>query len=222
MANRNFIGVTLDGPSLHNATDAVQRQGLRAAKNAVTTSARSLELKLEAATRQVRGGDLYRAWGSKVFPERGLARQPSANVYFNGQPGSRTAGAITSIISSGNITSRDGGPIAIPLPAAGSRGKLNNLTPEQWEARTGIKLRPVETRDGRLLLVADQAALSGKRQVAVKNTDRRRARGTGDMTVPIFVVVPQVSFSPLFSVDGIVADEKSRFVAELGDGLRRI
>ncbi len=73
----------------------------------------------------------------------------------------------------GEIRGKRGQYLAIPLPAAGSRGRGRNLTPGEWERAIGITLRFVYRRGRASLLVADEAVLSGKGKVARSNTARR-------------------------------------------------
>ncbi|EBA08946.1 DUF6441 family protein [Sagittula stellata] len=93
------------------------------------------------------------------------------------------------------IGSRDGFWLAIPLEAAG-RGRFGRrMTPLDFERRTGQRLRFVYRQNRRsALLVVDDARLT-KRGQARRKGGRRRKDGvlTGAQTVPVFLLVPQVT-----------------------------
>lgn len=91
------------------------------------------------------------------------------------------------------IRSKDAFWLAIPLPAAGALPGNARMTPLQFERRTGLRLRFVYRRGRPGLLVVDEARLTGTGRVAA-NRRKRRADGilTGAMTVPVFILVPQV------------------------------
>lgn len=91
------------------------------------------------------------------------------------------------------IRSKNGFYLAIPTEAAGARGLGNKrITPGGWEQRTGMRLRFVY-RSRASLLVADDARLNA-RGLAAMNRRKVRKDGMrgGSMTVPIFILVPQV------------------------------
>lgn len=215
------LDFTIDGALLDRDADRLVRRYLTAGTTAVSRATKNLERDLEAATRAATPGKLWRAWASESFPRNGPARNPVGEVFVNG--GSRTRGALTYWTQPGSTRARGGGFIAVPLPAAGSRGRLRELTPAEWEARTGIKLRPV-FRPGRApLLVADQAVLSGRLRIARPNTARRIAAGRGSATVAIFVLLPEqrfrnaVAIGPLASrAEGQLVSEYVAAVSELG------
>ena len=92
------------------------------------------------------------------------------------------------------IRSSEGFWLTIPLPAAGKAARGKKMTPGEWERRNGARLRFVYRRGRPSLLVADTARV-GKRGVALKKRGRRRKRDgilSGEQTVPIFILVPQV------------------------------
>lgn len=215
----DFFGLALDPAKLAGERDRIVRTYLRAGTDTIADCTKWLERRLEDVTRDAVPGRLWRAWGSESYPSRGgPARNPSGVVYVNG--GVRSQGAMRFFSMPGRIIGHDGGPVAIPLPAAGSRGRDRELTPEQWEARTGIKLRPVQRPGKPLILVADDAVLSGKRQTAKANTPRRLAAGRGSATVPIFVVLPAVDFANTVAVEPLVAEAGRRipqtYLAKVG------
>ena len=85
------------------------------------------------------------------------------------------------------IRSRNGFWLAIPTPAAGKSTRGGQITPSEWERRTGLRLRFVYRRRGPSLLVAEGRLNTKGRAVA-----SRSKTGRGLTTVPVFLLVPQV------------------------------
>ena len=79
------------------------------------------------------------------------------------------------------------------------------ITPDDWERIHGLRLRFVYRRGAPSLLVADNARLS-KRGRAAANIGRRQGdaftRLSGRTTVPLFILVPQVTVRKRLDVDG--------------------
>ena len=86
------------------------------------------------------------------------------------------------------IRSKTGFWLAIPTEAAGRSFRGGRMTPRGWERRRGLRLRFVYRRRGPSLLVADKARIN-KRGQAVAS---RSKTGRGQVTAPIFLLVPQV------------------------------
>lgn len=204
--------LTIDRVELEAEADRLTRAILRAAKSTIADATKGLERELEGVTRGAVPGRLWRAWKSDVFPKgAGIARSPVGTVFVNG--GARSRGAIDYFTKPGRITPRSGRFLAVPTPAAGSRGRARDLTPEQWERRTGAKLRFVYRRGKPSLLVLDEAVLSGKKQIGRLNSARRRASGRGNTTVVIFILIPQVAFANRVAIDPIAR----RWGGSIGD-----
>ena len=96
--------------------------------------------------------------------------------------------------------------LAIPTPAAGRFGDARQkITPGAWERIHGLRLRFVYRRGSPSLLVADNARLT-KRGRAAANIGRRQGaaftRLSGRTTVPLFILVPQVTVRKRLDVDG--------------------
>ncbi len=200
-------GLQIDGASLFRVRDQQMRRALRACRNAVATVTRDLELDLERQVQAAVPGGLYRAIKSDVFPKAGkLAREPVGSIFLNG--GERTKGAFEFFTRPGRITGADA--LAIPLPAAGSQGRNRFITPKQWEARTGIKLRVVPRPGRPWLLVADEGTISPTKGTFRKFTGKRAAnyekRGfsRGQTTTPIFVLMPYVAFANRVSLQSTI------------------
>jgi hypothetical protein len=85
------------------------------------------------------------------------------------------------------IRSADGFWLAIPTPAAGKGRRGGRITPGEWEQRTGLRLRFIYRRTGPSLLIAE-ARVSKQGRAVVS----RSKTGRGLMSVPIFLLVPQV------------------------------
>ena len=86
------------------------------------------------------------------------------------------------------IRSKLGFYLAIPTEAAGKGRGGARLTPGEWERRRGMRLRFIYRRNGPSLLVAEKARIN-TRGTAVAS---RSKTGRGQVTAPIFLLVPQV------------------------------
>jgi hypothetical protein len=184
------------------------------ARAAVADVTRAAEKDLEAATRAATKGNLWRAWTSEVYPRSGQADNPAGVVYVKGRD--RTRGAIRAYTKGASITGKRGQFLAVPLPAAGRRGTGRNfkdITPRDWERRTGLKLRPVFRRGKPGLLVLDEGKV-GKTGFARGATERQRERGRGVSTVPIFILLPVVNVRQRFSIEQTVAPQRRRLESE--------
>lgn len=210
----------LDLDSLRGSEDSIRRGVFNAGARSIRTTTRNLERKLEEATRNAVPGRLWRAWASKAYPTTGGAVEPVGTIYLKG--GARTRGAIQFWTQSGSIRGKSGQYLAVPLPAAGSRGRSRDLTPGEWERRTGIRLRFVYRPGKPALLVADEATLSGKGKIARQNTAKRRATGRGNTTVPIFVLLPMVKFGNAFAIEPIVNASEGELATEFFNAIRTL
>jgi hypothetical protein len=219
------LDLILDSPQLRAEQDRVSRFMLNAGKNAVAEATKGLERELEALTREAAGGRLWRAWKSEVFPRNGIAREPVGSVFVNG--GARSRGAIEYFSRPGRIKSKSGRFLAIPTPAAGSKGRKRDLTPEEWEARTGETLRFVYRRGRPSLLVAE-GMLNGRTGTyrrwtrARSKADERRGFRRGATSVVIFVLIPQVAFANRFAVDPVIQKWGRHLVEDFGRRARMI
>ncbi|WP_188064760.1 DUF6441 family protein [Sphingobium sp. KCTC 72723] len=217
-------GFEIDTASLRRARDEGVRRVLTAGADAIRSTTRNLEQDLEALVRGAVRGKLWRALKSDVFPDRGPARNPAGTVYING--GGRTKGAFAFFTQPGRIVGKDGFYLAIPLPAAGSRGGSRNLTPGEWERRTGIRLRFVYRPGRASLLVADEGTLNGRtgtfRPITRKRTqaDERRGFTRGATTTPIFVLMPSVQFANRVALQPTINAAAGRLAAEVSKRLQ--
>lgn len=216
MANSRFADLILDAPALREAREQTIRGMLYAAKETVSIVTREYEKALEEKTQGVAQGKLYRAWASDIRPKgkRQIAREPAGFIYING--GERTRGAIEFLTRSGNVASKAGGYLAIPLPAAGNRGRARNLTPGEWERQNGQRLQFVYRGGNRpALLVAKgttNARTGSYRLITRKRTaaDDRRGFQRGEQTIPIFVLIAPFAFRGRFSIDAVLQGSGQR------------
>lgn len=179
----------VDRTALEKSKDAVIRVILLAGTHAVQENTRGLELDLEKITRMAVKGRLWRAWGSKAYPKSGPARNPEGVIFVNG--GARSQGAIKFFTESGRVKNPNGFFWAIPTEAAGSRGRARDLTPGEWERRTGVKLRFVYRPGKASLLVADNPPMG---------RGIRRSAGP----VVIFTLVPHFDKQNRFAIEPVV------------------
>lgn len=125
-----------------------------------------------------------------------LARTIRMQTYPKGQPSLNAATLVWTrapVIldahdSGALIRSKHGFWLAIPTEAAGRGRGGKRETPGEWEARTGLRLIFVYRRGQPSLLIAE-ARLSKHGRAVVS----RSKTGRGVATVPIFILVPQVS-----------------------------
>lgn len=143
------------------------------------------------------GPRLARTIRQQDFPAGEPSLRAASLVY------SRAATIVDAFDQGVTIRSQHGFFLAIPLPAAGAKGLGNTrITPGGWERRTGQRLRFVYRRRGPSLLVADDARLN-RAGLAQAKRGRRRRDGilTGAQTVPIFLLLPQVSLPRRLDLD---------------------
>lgn len=119
---------------------------------------------------------------SKTYPQNQESLRAAALVW------SKAPRILSSFEDGVLIRSKDGFWLAIPTDAAGRGAGGRRLTPGEWERRRGMRLRFVYRPRGASLLVADNARLNTKGLAAVS----RSKTGRNQVTVPIFILVPQV------------------------------
>lgn len=156
------------------------------------------ERSVTAAMREV-GMGLKRAWRgqivsaglgprlassirSQLFPRSGESLNAAALVWSKAPVivGAHDTGPL--------IRSKDGFWLAIPTEAAGRGLRGGKITPGEWERRRGMRLRLVYRRTGPSLLVADRARINTRGQAVAS----RSKTGLGQVTAPIFLLLPQV------------------------------
>ncbi len=146
------------------------------------------------------GERLARTWRSEIYPRAGTSLTAAGLVW------SKAPKLVRAFAYGALIRSRNGLFLAIPTEAAGRLGDgRKRITPGGWERRTGLRLRFVYRRGAPSLLVADNARLTSRGRAA-RNEGRRGdasfTRLAGRTTVPIFMLVPQVTLKKRLDVEG--------------------
>lgn len=102
------------------------------------------------------------------------------------------------------IRSKHGFFLAIPTPAAGRYGDgKQKMTPVLWERMHGTRLKFVYRRRAPSLLVAEnRRARTGKRGGFAKASATALRTGRGLASVPMFILVPQVTIRKRLDVNG--------------------
>lgn len=194
---------------------------LRASRAAVSETTKELERAFEDATRGAVPGKLWQAWASRVYLNVG--EDPAGIVYVKGAR--RTRGAMAFWTQPGTVrNSTDGEWLAIPLAAAGARGRNRLLTPGDWmKAHPGVQLKLIYRPGGKGLLVAE-GVLSGngtfRPQTDIREAGRKGLPGRKLATVPLFALIRQLPFRNSVSLKGIFDRHRDRladaFVEQLG------
>jgi hypothetical protein len=184
---------------------------VKAAEHAVTAGVREATDGLKAELRrQITGAGLGerlgRTWRSETYP-KGQNSIGAAGLVWSKAPG------IIRIYEDGaTIRSTRGLFLAIPTEAADRYGDGGaKITPGGWERRTGQRLRFVYRRGAPSLLVADDLrARRGKRGGFARASAAALRTGRGLVTVPIFILVPQVTVKKRLDVVGAAARWQAR------------
>lgn len=168
---------------------AVMAAEIKAGEQAVSTAMREASTDLKTAwrgqiTQAGLGQRLSKSIRSQTYPKTGESLKAAALVWSNAPQiiGAHNTGPL--------IRSKDGFWLAIPTPAAGKGLRGKALTPDEWENRRGLRLRFVYRRRGPSLLVAD-----GRLNTRGLGVASRSKTGRGRITVPIFLLVPQVKLA---------------------------
>ncbi|MEO1221578.1 MAG: hypothetical protein AAFY42_09565, partial [Pseudomonadota bacterium] len=129
---------------------------LRAGTASVRIGTRSLEKDFEKQTRAATRGNAWRAWKSAVYPKGDRpSYNPTGRVFANG--GKRSKGMLAYWSIRGTNRAIGNPYLAVPLRAALGTSLGKKISPRQWEARFGVKLRPLFRPGETPLLVADGA-----------------------------------------------------------------
>ena len=204
----------VDHASIVTANDRLSRAIRDASIAAIRGPTASLQGRLRSAMDSAVGGRAGKAFGSRVYPND-ETESPAGIVYPRG--GARTRGMVEYFTRSGwtHPSRSRGGYFAVPLPAAGPRGRMRDLTPAEWERRHGVKLELVQRRGKLPLLVAKMGTTNRRtgafRPITRKRSaaDQRRGYMRGEQTVPIFVLIPPYQRTARFSMGPMInATEK--------------
>lgn len=215
--------LTVDEGKLNRDLDRWISDVLRAGTKSVRSTTRKLEKAIEATTRSSVRGRLWRAWKSEVFPAADIpAYVPAGTVYVNGGP--RSQGMMQYWTQPGVNKSKSGFWLAIPTAAVGVGTRGRNLTPGEWERRTGARLRFVYRGANKpALLVADGVGSMNGAHHFRKLTPARIAGGQRHVvTMILFVLIPFQRFANRIAINPIVlrherilASEFERLVMQL-------
>ena len=166
---------------------ALLEQEIKAGERAVTAAMKSAGAELkqdwrEQITRAGLGQRLPRTIRNRTYPTSGDSINAAAFIWSNAPEilNAHDRGAL--------IRSKSGFWLAIPTEAAGKGNRGARLTPAEWERRRGMRLRFIYRRNGPSLLVAEKARIN-TRGLAVAS---RAKTGRGQVSAPIFLLVPQV------------------------------
>jgi hypothetical protein len=173
----------------------------RATTVGVAAATEGLKTELRAMIADAGLGDrLPLAVRSQVYP-RGRASANAAGLVWARGQGAQT---ILAAFSQGvTIRSARGFFLAIPLPAAGAAPRGQRMTPALWERRHGMALQFVYRRGAAALLVAKLRSSQGKRGGFRKASDKALASGRNLASVPVFVLLPQVTLTKRLEPDRV-------------------
>lgn len=217
------VDLDVDARALDREVDRVISGALRAGTTAVRVTTRKLEQAFEDVTRGAVPGRLWRAWKSESFPRADIpAYAPTGTVFVNG--GRRSQGAIRFWTQPGVNRARSGYWLAVPLPAAGARGAARDLTPGEWERRTGTRLIFVYRGAGRPALLVAEGTFAKNGSTVFRNFTAARQRGgqTARVTVPIFVLIPFQRFANRVALGPVIARHEGILAREFERRLARV
>ena len=166
---------------------AMMQAEFLAGEKAVTAAMRQAGSDLKSDWRgQITGAGLgqrlARSIRNKTYPERGESLDAAAFIW------TKAPKIIQAHDKGVLIRSKNGFYLAIPTEAAGKGRGGARLTPGEWEQRRGMRLVFIYRRNGPSFLVAEKARIN-PRGTAVAS---RSKTGRGQVTAPIFLLVPQV------------------------------
>ena len=211
--------------ALSGDLDQMLRDEVRIAEQAVTQSIREATdgLKSELRSQITSAGlgqRLANTWRGEVYPKGRVSIKAAGLVY------SRAPVVIAAHDQGSTIRSKDGFWLAIPLPAAGKGPRGKRMTPGLWERLRGQRLRFIYRRGKPSLLVAEnQRARQGQRGGFSGASQKAQATGRGLVTVPMFLLLPQVTLRKKLDVDSAskrwVGSLANRIAARFDEADRR-
>ena len=194
-----------------------------AVSNGVWRTGESLKKAMRAQVAGAFGRRLGNAIKQEDYPDHPSLR--AASFVFAKSAAKRNSRGADQIIDGFNkgsvITANGGKFLAIPLPSAGrGRRGRSNITPEQWEEKTGLRLRFVGRRGKSSLLVADDARISvGKNRggQALRKGGKRRQDGmlVGAVTVPIFALVRVVKLPKRLDLEILMQQAQAQLAGNI-------
>src|SRR3546814_748814 len=170
MADNGFVEIDHASVAAANnrLSDAIAAAGVASIREATAGLTGRLRTAMDANV----GGRAGKAFGSRVYPNP-ETESPAGIVFPRG--GARTRGMVEYFTESGWTHPRRsrGAYFAVPLPAAGARGRSRDLTPAEWERQNGVKLDLVQ-RPGKLPLLVARMGTTNARTGAYRQITRRR------------------------------------------------
>lgn len=188
--------------ALQGSLSKIVAQEVKSAEHAVTLGVRQATDGLKQDLRdQVTGAGLgkrlAKTWRGKVFP-KGESMNAAGFVF------SKAPEIIDSYAHGALIRAHSGLYLAMPLPAAGKLAGRRKLTPQAWEQAHGQKLVFIKRKGQAAILVAENMrARKGQRGGFAKASASALRTGRGLTTVPIFVLIPQVTIRKRFDIDSV-------------------
>lgn len=196
--------LTVDAAQLDRELDRWVSDVLRAGTGAVRATTRKLEQSMEATTRTVVGGKLWRAWKSHAFPAADIpAYAPAGEVYVNGN-GPRSIGAMQYWTQPGVNKAKSGRWLAVPLPSAFGGRRPRDMTPGAWERQHGIKLQFVYRGANKPALLVAAAATDRFGHMVKFSAAKERGQVHRRTTFPVFALIPIQRFANRVSIEPIV------------------
>lgn len=195
---------TLSAPDLRRTFAGTEREIERAVTRGMRDAADGLKADLRQDVVAAGLGErLARTWRGRVFPEIRESLEAAAFVW------SRAPKIVDAFARGVVIRSTRGVFLAIPTEAAGRFGRnatggRARITPNDWERRTGLKLRFVYRRGRPSLLVAENARVN-KRGLAAANR-----RKTGQASAIVFLLVPQIALKKRLDVESTAKRQAAR------------
>lgn len=184
----------------------MMRQEIRAGERAVTDSVHEAGVRIKEKWRgQIASAGLGRRLGRSIrertYPVGGASLNAASLIW------TKAPKILAAHMKGVTIRSKGGFYLAIPTPEAGKGLRGGRITPGEWERRHGMRLRFIYRQGKPGLLVADDARLT-KAGRAVANRRKRRKDGvlTGAVTVPIFILVPQVRLRKRLDLEGLLTE----------------
>ncbi|EPX82098.1 DUF6441 family protein [Salipiger mucosus] len=201
---------------------AFMEDELRISEQAVTKGLRAAGDRLKRRLRQDvvsagLGRRLSKNWQSRTYPKNGASLGAATTV-------SAKAPQLMRAFEEGSKIRATGGRfLAIPTPAAPKQGVgRKRLTPETFPEHRFGPLRFVPRRNGLALLVVDnQRERKGKRGgYALSRSKRARKTGYGLLSVPMFVLVPQVRLKPRLNIEQITREAVAGLASDIDAAFR--
>lgn len=194
---------------------SIFEQRLREDARAITDAMRTAGRELQGGWRaQILGAGVSpkvaNAVRLKSYPQVGESLHPAALVYV--KPGSPEK-LIANMRDGAVIRSVHGKFLAIPTESVpkGDRGK--KLTPQSFQAQTGIVLRFAVARDGTKLLVGDRLAQRGGKRVRSHN------RSSKSSSQVYFILTPQATVRKRLDLEGETARAESNLAGLIAERL---